>query len=183
METPDWLATATNEGQSPNTPPPTTDIAPTISHKSAISVLNEIMFSNMLEDALERVSNGHPLKSIVDDDPRGVDYGKFYTWLLKDPIRRSRYYEAREIGAEMVADELLDIADASTESMEDVARSTLRVNTRKWLLGVWNRKRYGDDRTIGMPVGAGGITINFGTVASPYTIEADNTNTKTITDV
>jgi hypothetical protein len=32
--------------------------------------------------------------------------------------------------------------------MEDVARSTLRVGTRKWLLGVFNRKRFGDVKQI-----------------------------------
>jgi hypothetical protein len=29
-----------------------------------------------------------------------------------------------------------------------VNRSTLRINTRKWLLGVWNRKRFGDVKQI-----------------------------------
>jgi hypothetical protein len=32
--------------------------------------------------------------------------------------------------------------------MEDVNRSTLRANDRKWKMGVMNRKRFGDVRQI-----------------------------------
>jgi hypothetical protein len=56
----------------------------------------------------------------------------------------------------MVASEMLEIADAS-DSLEDVARSTLRINTRKWLLGVWNRKRFGDVKQIEQ-----NVTIDMG---------------------
>ena len=58
-----------------------------------------------------------------------------------------RYYEAQAIGAEVIAQQILEIADAQ-DSMEDVNRSTLKINTRKWLLGVWNRKRFGDIKQI-----------------------------------
>ena len=32
--------------------------------------------------------------------------------------------------------------------MEDVQRSKLRIDTRKWVLGVWNKKRYGEVKQL-----------------------------------
>ena len=54
---------------------------------------------------------------------------------------------ALEIAAETVSAQILEIADAE-DSLEDVARSTLRINTRKWLVGVWNRKRFGETKQV-----------------------------------
>ncbi len=59
---------------------------------------------------------------------------------------------AKAVGAEAVEDELIRISDGRLEdggaSPDDVSRSQLRINTRKWLLQVWNRKRYGDVKTV-----------------------------------
>ena len=38
---------------------------------------------------------------------------------------------------------MIQIADAA-DTVEDVQRSTLRINTRKFLLGVWNKKRFSE---------------------------------------
>ncbi len=95
---------------------------------------------------LEGISHGHTLKSIVDDG-LGVDYNQLLRWIHKNEARKAEYYQAREIGAEVIADDLIEISDG-VDSMEDVARSSLRIQTRKWLLGVWNRGRYGDIKQI-----------------------------------
>jgi hypothetical protein len=50
--------------------------------------------------------------------------------------------EAEIIGTDVTADELKEISDG--DGLEDVQRSTLRVNTRKWLMQSRNRKKYGD---------------------------------------
>jgi len=97
------------------------------------------------EHALERCTAGETLTSICRD-AHMPDIERFRRWIFADPQRKARYYEAREAGAEKIEDEMLDIADG--EGMEDVQRSTLRINTRKWLLGVWNRKRYGESKQI-----------------------------------
>jgi len=96
---------------------------------------------------LESISMGHTLKSIVEDQNLGVDYNALIRWIHKDEARKAEYYAAREVGAEIIADDLIEIS-AGIDSMEDVARSSLRIQTRKWLLGVWNRKRYGDVKQI-----------------------------------
>ncbi len=108
----------------------------------------EISFSNFFEHALEDIAGGRPLSRVVSDDPRGFSYSKFLNWIHADEERKKRYYAAQAIGADAIADEVLSIADAENNPLEDVQRSTLRINTRKFLLGVWNRKRYGEVKQI-----------------------------------
>jgi len=125
---------------------PDTNLAPT-SNKQLNRELNEITYGAMFEHVLLKIAEGIPLKAILRDDYRQPEYEHFLRWVHKDENKKSRYFEAQEIGAEIIASELLEIADAD-DSLEDVARSTLRINTRKWLLGVWNRKRFGEIKQI-----------------------------------
>ena len=55
---------------------------------------------------------GTPLQTIVQNDPRGIQLGRFLFWINRDPERRQRYEEACEIAAEAMAHELTAIADA-----------------------------------------------------------------------
>lgn len=108
----------------------------------------EMTYENLFETVIPKLVMGRPITQIIREDPRDLNPGAYLRWIHSDPIREERYYEARRIGATMVEDELLNIADAADAPMEDVQRSTLRINTRKWLLGVWNRKRYGESKQI-----------------------------------
>jgi hypothetical protein len=101
----------------------------------------------MYDYILEQIALGEPLKKALALDVREPDYGKFLRWIHADEDRKNRYYEAQMIGSEIIADDMIEIADAD-DTIEDVQRSTLRINTRKYLLSVWNRKRYGDIRQV-----------------------------------
>lgn len=96
---------------------------------------------------LEIVSTGQPLRAALGDDPRNLDYSRFLRWVMQNEARKERYYDALAIGAEVVSQHMLEIADAA-DTVEDVQRSTLRINTRKHLLGIWNRKRFGEVKQI-----------------------------------
>jgi hypothetical protein len=102
------------------------------------------------------VENHTSFSEAVRDDPREFDPGHYLAWVMRDENRKSKYYEAQAVTAEHVAQDLLRIADAD-DSFEDVARSTLKINTRKWLLGVWNRKRFGETRQLDV-----GVTVDLG---------------------
>lgn len=118
----------------------------------ALRRANEITtFESKFEGMLEHVASGQPLKAVLGDDPRNIDYARFLAWVMKDENRKSRYREAQAIGAEVVSTQLLEIADAA-DTVEDVQRSTLRINTRKWLLGTWDRKRFGEVKQIDQTV-------------------------------
>ena len=108
-------------------------------------------------DILERLANGERLNFICRDPTMPQNTRKLRTWIFGDEDRKEQYYEALAIGAEVLADEVVDIADGVDEPMEDVARSTLRVNTRKWLAGVNNRDRFGQKDKIDAT-----FTINIG---------------------
>lgn len=111
----------------------------------------QMMFEHTFDRMMEHVSSGQPLRAALSTDPRNIDYARYLSWVMRDERRKERYYEAQAIGAEVVATQMLEIADAS-DSIEDVQRSTLRINTRKWLMGVWNRKRFGEVKQIDQTV-------------------------------
>ena len=130
IELPNWLSAP---------PAPTTSVAPK-------KELQEKQFEIFFETILDKISRGINLKEILRDDQRDFDYTQLLRWIHRDPQRKSRYYEAQEIGSEMIAAEILEIADG--DGLEDVQRSKLRIDSRQFLIKTWNRKRYGDVKTL-----------------------------------
>ena len=108
--------------------------------------LQEKQFEIFFETLLDKIARGINLKECLRDDQRDFDYTQLLRWIHKDPVRKSRYYEAQEIGSEMIAAEILEIADG--DGLEDVQRSKLRIDSRQFLIKTWNRKRYGDVKTL-----------------------------------
>lgn len=145
---PDWLA------------PAPTDTAPTLTAVELARLKRENLhtsYENALDGILAYMVEHHTsFYDAVREDPRQFDPAHYLAWVMRDENRKSKYYEAQAVTAEHVAQDLLRIADAD-DSFEDVARSTLKINTRKWLLGVWNRKRFGETRQIEQ-----NVTIDLG---------------------
>ena len=147
---PDWLQlheqdnenNENNKNNHSNLP-----LSTTSNRKSVVRDLELTTYGNAFEGMMEKLSRGQSLASIIEEDQRQLDYAAILRWIHKDPLRKARYHEAQEIGAELIAGEMLKIADAEN-SLEDVQRSTLRINTRKYLLGVWNRRRYGEVKQL-----------------------------------
>ena len=115
--------------------------------KRAQRQLEEQMFETLLDEALEITAAGKSLVVPFAQDPRRPNLGRFIAWVMRDENRKAQYYEAQQFGAEVVAQEVIEISDAD-DTVEDVARSTLRINARKWTVGVWNRQRFGDIKQI-----------------------------------
>lgn len=138
VELPEWLSVETSIAPVATIP---------ANQKITLRELEQTTYGNLFEHALVEIEQGQPLSAIIEKDNRDINYGAFMRWIHKDPIRRARYYESQEIGAEFVAGDMLKIADAEN-SLEDVQRSTLRINTRKYLLGVWNRRRFGEIKQL-----------------------------------
>ena len=105
----------------------------------------------------ERLAEGETLRSICRDEKMP---GKttVLRWLgdEKNADFRTQYAHAREMQADALFDEALEIADDAsgdwstdkdgkkTLDHEHVQRSRLRVDTRKWAAGKMAPKRYGD---------------------------------------
>lgn len=105
----------------------------------------------------ERISDGESLRSICKSDDM-PDKATVFRWLADatNESFRDQYARAREVQADTLFEECLDIADDSsrdTKTLEDgrevvdnevVQRSRLRVDTRKWMAGKLRPKVYGD---------------------------------------
>lgn len=108
---------------------------------------------------LLRLSMGESLRSVCRDKDM-PDESTVRDWAICDRDGFSpQYAKARDCGLDAMADELLEIADdASNDWMENhnpdnpgwvanqehIARSRLRLDTRKWLMSKMAPKRYGD---------------------------------------
>lgn len=105
-----------------------------------------------------RLSEGEGLKQICREEwvPR---FETVYNWLKIHEGFRQRYAEARGIGLENMAEELLEIADDGRNDWmlrndpenagyaangEHLKRSEIRIKTRQWLLSKLAPARYGD---------------------------------------
>ena len=140
---PDWLVpSATIE------PPivPTALLDPQERRRLSRELL-DATFEAMFERVLTEITRGRTLKSIVAEDLRNIDYEAFWRWIKRDPRRMERYKEAKELRTEWWAGRIVEIAEAD-DALEDVARSKLKIDTYKWLMGADNRKTYGESKQI-----------------------------------
>ena len=108
-----------------------------------------------IPEILERLTNGESLRAICRTDGFPSE-GTVRLWEREDQDFATQYARARDIGCERLADELLSIADDGTNDTftdkdgnsrtdyDVIARSRLRVDTRKWLLSKMLPKKYGE---------------------------------------
>lgn len=112
----------------------------------------------VIAEICDRISGGESLVSICQDEHMPSTMSVF-RWLAADDSFRDRYARAREAQADALAEELLAIADDATNDYmatngddavgykligENIQRSKLRIDTRKWLLAKLAPKKYGD---------------------------------------
>lgn len=135
---PDWLSAST-----PSTPR---------AESPAVKELRRVEYEQIFERVIEDVYRGESLKSLLADDPRVRSYEDFMRWIKRDPTRSERFKEAQEMRTEFIAGEILEISDGlgsiDPTSNDTVNRDKLRIETRKWLMGAHNKKRYGEVKQI-----------------------------------
>ncbi len=107
------------------------------------------------DQIVERLSEGLSLRQICDAEDMPAR-STVLRWVRDHASFRALYALARELQIDLMADEILDVADdGSNDWMEGrngeevvngeaIARSRLRVDTRKWLLSKLMPKKYGD---------------------------------------
>ena len=151
---PHWLApTAHQQHIDPSVEPPVVPpIIPTAlldpqERRRLSRELLDATFEAMFERVLTEITRGRTLKSIVAEDRRNIDYEAFWRWIKRDSRRMERYKEAKELRTEWWAGRIVEIAEAD-DALEDVARSKLKIDTYKWLMGADNRKTYGESKQI-----------------------------------
>lgn len=123
------------------------------------------------EEILTRIAKGQSVVDICADDWLPAQ-SIFYRRLQDDAEFRERYARAREMQADTLFDEILQIADDGrndwmerrgegavgyVENGEAIRRSEMRINARKWMAGKLRPKVYGDKLDVAH---SGGLTIN-----------------------
>ena len=109
----------------------------------------------------ERLANGESLRKICESEPdKFPTEGAVRKWVVGDVEGfGTQYTQARQVGYERMAEEILEISDDSSQDTqfteqgakadnEWINRSRLRVDTRKWLLSKCLPKIYGDRTQI-----------------------------------
>lgn len=119
------------------------------------------MYSQDIADAIcARLAEGESLRGICRDE--GMPSAPtVIRWIRENKPFAEQYAMAREAGYQLLADQLLEIADDSSRDTyvddngntrtdtEVVARSRLRLDTRKWMLSKMLPKVYGDKVELG----------------------------------
>lgn len=103
-----------------------------------------VRFSDELFDTIcNEIASGRSLNKICKDAGMPTVAGVM-KWLNDKPEIVDRYTRAREMQAEYLFDELIDIADNAS----DPQLARLQVDTRKWHLSKVIPKKYGDRSQI-----------------------------------
>jgi hypothetical protein len=149
---PDWLTpraqfVAPSQQLAPQPPVVPTHLLDAQDRKRLTRELLDATFDAMFERVLTEITCGRTLKSIVAEDMRDIDYAAFWRWIKRDSRRTERYKEAKELRTEWWAGRIIEIAEAD-DTAEDVARSKIKIDTYKWLMGADNRKTYGETKQI-----------------------------------
>lgn len=104
--------------------------------------------------------NGKSLSDALKDRmPRKT----FYEMIEKDPEKSNRYVRACELRTDYMAEEILSIADDTSEDVstketafgvvevenrEFINRSKVRIDARKWLMAKMNPKKYSEKTSL-----------------------------------
>ena len=117
---------------------------------------NSVRFSQEIFDEIcVRIASGESLRKICKDD-KMPSLVAVWKWLNNSEELVKQYTRAREEQAETFVDEILDIADDNKDdtyldengkliiNQEVIARSRLRVDSRKWIASKLKPKRFGD---------------------------------------
>lgn len=112
------------------------------------------IFDQIIEDIIERqlsvrtsIANHH------------ISWTSFFKVMENNPEKEKQYARALELRSEIMADEILEIVDDSSndtlhtatgekENKEWINRSKARVDARKWLMAKRMPKKYGDKQII-----------------------------------
>ena len=117
---------------------------------------NSAQKSKACEEILARVRGGMSLSAACDGDDWIAPRQTFEHWCDSDVALMGEYERAREARAELLFEQCLDIADQYEQAEEKleggtdhINRARLRIDTRKWMLGKMQPKKYGEKLAIG----------------------------------
>lgn len=112
-------------------------------------------FTDEIAEAIcSLLAEGKSLRSVCrrDDMP---DKSTVFRWLRHHELFRDQYARAKEESADALVEDILDIAD---DDAEDVHRSKLKVDARKWIAAKMKPKKYADRQALDHTSSDGSMT-------------------------
>lgn len=124
------------------------------------------------DQIIERLADGESLRSICRSEGMPTKANVF-RWIANIPEFADQYARAREAQADSLADDIVDIADDGRNDWieandpenagyrvngENIQRSKLRVDARKWAASKLKPKAYGDKLDLNH---GGAVTVNI----------------------
>lgn len=117
------------------------------------------------DEICERIANGEPLRAICRDSHM-PSWRSVYDWLAEDEGFAARIARARELGADAIAEETLEILDEEPPMTETQFGSKVDAGYVQWqknraeqrlkLLAKWQPKKYGDRQAMELTGADGG---------------------------
>lgn len=115
------------------------------------------------------VSNGNSLRKY--SQLTGRQLGVIYRWMGQRPSFREMYANSFADRADTLADEMVDIADSCTPTIEAVAKAKLQIETRRWCAERMRPQKWGNVQSVG-PTQP--ITFNIGIAREPERVTVDS---------
>ena len=120
-----------------------------------MAIYNEKKRVELINTICEEIAKGRSLRSVLRDEGM-PHHTTFFSWIDDNKERLAQYTRAREDRAASIFEDILNIADSQEGdiiTLEDgkeivnhdvIQRARLRVDTRKWMLGKMQPKKYGE---------------------------------------
>ena len=111
--------------------------------------------TDIVDAICKRISEGTSLTQAVID-LKTIPKKTFFTWIDVDEVKRNQYTRATSERADAIFEQTLTIADKQDKDVYTdgegnkktdhnvLGRSRLQVDTRKWMAGKLNPKKYGE---------------------------------------
>lgn len=97
----------------------------------------------LAERICKLLMEGMSLRAICKED--GIPHiATVLAWLHRHPEFNEQYARAREVQAEVMAEDIIMYADTATEEAGSVAKARLQVDARKWYASKVATRRFGD---------------------------------------
>lgn len=121
-----------------------------------------------MEEILAEIAAGSYAKDACQD--RLIPPADFYRLVLKDPLVKELYEDARRIQMESMADDIVEISDnegrdvimdadgGERSNSAAVQRDRIRADNRKWLMGRLHHERFGDRQKVDLEAN---VTIDY----------------------
>lgn len=115
--------------------------------------------TELFNKIIAKIYEGKSVRQALKEEGK-PSHSTFFTWLDSDESKQDHYTRACEYRADSIFDEILTIADDGSSDFkvlpngetvsdhENIQRSRLRIDARKWALGKMSPKKYSDKPDI-----------------------------------